>query len=93
MEQYTQEWLTFHLLKLKSLFWCNSTDPEWDSLLENVRKIADAVTKITGLSREDTADLVANRLMVSEDERQAFFREYNIPSEFDNICLQMQTSA
>lgn len=92
MEQYTKEWFTFHLLKMRDTFW--STDGRmWDELPDLIRKIGDAVAKITGMGREGVASLVADKLMDSETERQAFFRRYDIPSASDNICLQMQTSA
>ena len=54
MEQYTQEWLTFNLLKLRDTFW--STDSAlWDGLPELIRKIGDAVVRITGVGRDEAA--------------------------------------
>ena len=92
MERYTQEWLTFNLLKLRDTFW--STDSVlWDGLPDLIKKIGDAVVRFTSMGRDEAADLVANKLMTSEAERQEFFRKYGVPSAFDSICLQMQTSA
>ena len=92
MEKYTREWLTFHLLKLRDTFWSTS-EADWDSLPDTIRKVGSAVAEITGMVMDDVAALIADKLMDSETERQAFFGRYGVPYESDNICLQMQTSA
>ena len=92
MEKYTREWLTFHLLKIRDMFWSTSAR-DWDDLPGLIRNVGDAIIQITGMSRDEMADLVADKLMNSEAERQAFFSKYNVPSAFDSICSQMQASA
>ena len=93
MERYTQEWLTYNLMEIRDVIFGCVSDDRWDKIAETIQKVGKAVVQITGMNGDDSADLIVNKLIGSETERQTFFRRYGIESEFESICKQMQTNA
>lgn len=85
----SQEWFTYHLVKLNDLFWWSKFE-DFEALMTEEELIGSTIMIATGLSATEAIDLVGKKLMVSEEERQAFFSKYGIVSEFANICEQMQ---
>ncbi|MBQ8082251.1 MAG: hypothetical protein IJ240_10205 [Clostridia bacterium] len=85
----TQEWFTYNIFKVREVMFAPLSDDDWSDTFRRIKEIGDTIEKITGMSRDEIADLFTDKLLVSETERQAFFKKYSVPSEFENICKQV----
>ena len=90
----SKEWFTQKLVGLKALAFSTAFGSgDMEELTARTLEIGDAVMEATGLSREESADLIVDHLLRSESDRQEFYAKYRILSEFACRCKQMQASA
>ena len=96
----SQEWFAIKLAKIRDMMHNDlryaKSEVEIDSILKEAgvhfRDVKLAIYEISDLLPTEANGLV-NRMVDSEAERQVFFRQHGIMSEFDCTCRQMSASA